>query len=257
MQRLGLRRHVPPRSRRQRCFVRGCRQRTLGRPHRRQDETRRRRLLGGRGDRRWRGRSLLHGWRNTRGRRTGRRLGRLDRSRRNLAGREEEHWIEVSLRILDPPNAEVDVRNGQLGDAARTDAADLLLFDHRRAAKYRERAEMDERHREALLGQQREGLAAGRHGSREGHRGIDRSQDGRAGRRADRNAAVLSRSLRVQLVEVERLEHRALHGPGPGVRLGGCGERQTGEDEGQKARVSLSVLQTMAQATTPVRRCQI
>ena len=253
--RLGLCRYVSRRSHPQRRLNRGRRQRTLGSLRRRQDDVRRRRLLGGRSDRhRW---SSLDRWRNRRRRGTGRRRGRLHWGRRNLGDLKEDQGIEVSLRILDAPNAEVDVRHGQLGDAARADAADLLPFGHRCAARHRERAEMDERHREALLGQQRKRLAAGRDGSREGHRGINRRQDGRARRRADRDATVLSRSLRVQLVEIEGLEDGALHGPGPGARRGGCGERQKGEDDGERARVSLSVLQTIAQATRPVFRCQI
>ena len=254
----GWRRHVSRRNRLQRRLGRWRRQWALRGFGRGQDAPRGRRLLRGGSDRRRRGRRyLLHRRRNRRGCGTGRRRGRLDRGRRNLGRRQEEQRIEVSLRILDPPNAEIDVRDGQLGDAARADSADFLALGHRCATKHRERAEMDERHGEPLRGQQRERLAAGRHGSRERHRGIDRSQDGRARRRADRDAAVLSRSLGVQLVEVEGLEHGALHGPRPCPRSGGCGERHAGEDGGQRAGVSLSVLQTMAQGTRLVCRCQI
>ena len=154
------------------------------------------------------------------------------------------------------PNAEVDVRHGQLGDAARADAADLLPFGHRCAARHRERAEMDSVTETPCAVSSDSVLPPDGHGSREGHRGINRRQDGRA-----RGEPIeMPRCCPGALGSARRRRRAGGRGPARATtrrRRGGSASANSSRMSGAESGVSLSVLQTMAQGTRPVCRCQI
>jgi hypothetical protein len=167
--------------------------------HRRRLGRRRRSLAGG----------FLGGGR----RRDRRRRRRVGRPGRRAFGQEEQR-IEVSLRVVGPPNPEMDVRHVVLGLATRPDGADVLGLADGVAAPNGDRPEMRQRHRQTVRGLNRQALAADgdasgirdRSGSRRGHvcaRGC-----------ADVDAPMLTRRIGVA-TEHERLEHRPVDRPRP------------------------------------------
>ena len=173
-----------------------------------------RRLLGGRlSGRRLLGRRLLLG-----GCRRGRRLrsgdrsgdGRLRGRRRRRgprcrSGRQEREWVEIPLRIGRLAHAQVDVGLVEFGRAARADRADGGALRHLGPLRNGDRAEMRQRDGETAGRVDRDDLAtrwnragkADSAGCRRDHR--------RARPRADVDAAMLARRVRVRPVEGERL----------------------------------------------------
>jgi hypothetical protein len=198
-----------------------ARARRRGRPHNRDDtrgRARRRRGLRGRRPSRSRSRRRRGSGPRSRHRR---RFGpgrhrRYGRDRR----REEEQRVEVSLRIGDTADAEVDVWDGKLRDSARPHRADHVALGHVHAAGDPQRAKVEQRRGVSVGGRDRKGLAAGRHGARKGDRPARRSDDRGSRCRTDVDAAMESALVRVG-AEAERAQDRPLHRPRPGVRCGG------------------------------------
>jgi hypothetical protein len=153
--------------------------------------------------------------------RSGRRRRSDGRRRFHRGRRQEQQRIEVSLRILDSTDAEVDERLSELGAGARPNGADDLTVLDRHPTRDHERPEVQQGHRKSLGRQKRQRLASVGDGPREGDRRVDRRAHRRPDGGANRDAAVLARRLGSQLVEEERLENRALHRPRPGSRDSG------------------------------------
>jgi hypothetical protein len=155
----------------------------------------RRRRHGGRSGRRLRGRRRPDGDRDARG--------------------QQRERIDVALRTRRDANPEVNVRNRELDLAARTDRADARALVHARTASDGDRAEVQERHRVAVLGLDRHALATVRDGAGE----ADGASCGRehGGARVTRNvdAAMLPRRVRVALAEREAAQDVAVGRPGP------------------------------------------
>jgi len=160
-------------------------------------------------------------WTDTDGRlrRRSRRRLLLARPRR-LAGfprREERERIDVTVWIGGQANAEMDVRLGPLGIAARADGADDLPLLDRRPHTHADRPQVDERDRIPVRGANRQAQPFVRKPAREGHDPARGSTDIRAARRADVDAPVLAPGVRV-FVGDERSQHRAVDRPAPGRR---------------------------------------
>ena len=213
--RLGRRRHVSRRSRLQRRLGRRRRQRALRGFGRGQDAPRRRRLLGGRSHRRRRGRRYLwHGRRNRRGRGTGRRRGRLDRGRRNL-GRRQEEQADRGIPADPRPAERRDRRTARSARRRRSGRRRPTSWP---SATVAPRSTENEPRWTSVT----ESLCAVSSESVLPPAGTvpakvtvasNRRQDGRARRRADRDAAVLSREPWGSARRSRRAEHGALHGP--------------------------------------------
>ena len=166
--------------------------------------------------RRWRQR---HGHRRRRGL-SGRRL----RGWRRLHRRWQElERVEVALGVGGTAHAEVHVRHGVLGYAARADGAHGGPFGDRRAAFDRQRSEMQQRHGVAVGRLDRDRAAARRHRPGERDQARGRRAHGGAKRRADVDAAVKAAGIGVG-AEAEPLQHRPLNRPDPAVRARGRNE---------------------------------
>jgi len=226
--------------RRRRCGRRPCRgSRTRGRSRRSRHcccrngglSRRRRRRRSGR----WRDRSSDGSSRSRRScgstrSRLGRRRGRLgrDRSRRRRRSgrrrrrggrrRQEGERVEVALLVRGRANAEMHVRPCLLGRSGRADRPDPIALGHHRALRHRERAEVREGDREPVGGQDRDALPARGHDPGERHLTAGGRNDGRPGRRADVDPAVLARGIRMRRVEREPGQDRPGGGPGPRPR---------------------------------------
>ena len=96
-----------------------------------------------------RDRSSLHRRRLLRRRLNGRRLRGLARRR------QERQRVDVTVRIRRVADAQVDVRLGPFGIAARADRADDVSFGDLRSDGHADRAEVDERDRPAVGGPNR------------------------------------------------------------------------------------------------------
>ena len=173
---------------------------------------------GGGRARRGRGRSHRRSGRSRsrRRRRCDGRSGRRSRRRRD-GRREEQQRIDVAVRILRAPNAEVDVWDVVLDLSARSDRADSRTLADRLAAPNACRTEMRQGHRVPVGRLDRHDLAADRHcaGVRDGARrryknGIPRSS-------ADVDSPVLARGVWI-VAEDEFLEYRTFDRPGPRSR---------------------------------------
>jgi hypothetical protein len=163
----------------------------------------------GRGDRSG-GRSLLRDRRRCLSR-------RLARRRRQERRRQERQRIEVALRLRGDPDPQVHVRLRQLRLAGWADRPDAVSLGDRRALGDRDRAEVGERDGIPVGRRDREALARGRDGARERHRPGRGRDDARACVRADVEAAMLARRVRMRGIENERLEDRPARRPGPGT----------------------------------------
>ena len=178
---------------------------------------------GGGRARRGRGRSHRRSRRSWSRRSWSRRRRRCDgrsgrRSRRRRDGRrEEQQRIDVAVRILSAPNAEVDVWDVVRDLSARSDRADGRALAYRLAAPHACRTKMRQGDRIAVGCLDRHGLAADRHraGERDGAR---RGRKDRLSRRsADVDSPVLACSVWI-VAEDEFLQYGAFHGPGPRSR---------------------------------------
>lgn len=156
----------------------------------------------------------------------GDRLGdRLLLRRRRRARRQHAQRVEVALLVGGSAYAEVDERLRRLHDAGRADGADDLPFGNRGAARNLDRAQVDERRGHSQARADRDALAAGRDGSREGDDTVDRRAHGRSRGRAEIDAAVLPCGVRMRPVERERAQDRPVDGPRPRV-CSGHGQRE-------------------------------
>ncbi len=211
-------------------------------PHRRRSRFRDRPGLGRRRD---------HD-RSRRGRRRRRRpwhrlrRRRLARRRWLYKRRQEEERVDVPLRLGGSADAQMHVRDGLLGHAARSDGGDRVPFAHRRPAPDRHGAEMEQRDGVAVRRLDRERPSASRHDPGERDDAARRRAHRGAGRRADVDPAVETTRVRIG-AEAERVQNRPLHRPGPPVRR--CGRDERGrrdaarESREQRADL-LPVLQT-------------
>jgi hypothetical protein len=157
-------------------------------------------------------------------RRSGRQCRRLDwrlRSRRrhrrgrHAALRQERQRIDVTLRVIGPPDAEVNIRHVVLRIAGGPDRRDRLAFGDAVVGVDPDRAEMQERDGKAVECPDGHGQAVG--GQSAGER------DSSAGRRGDsdlRVAADIDAGMAVLAVlgaaEVEAAQHRPVSRPRPG-----------------------------------------
>ncbi len=197
-----------------RCCRRRCRD---GRGRCRGNRRGRARRGGGR-----RARRRRHRGRRSRGRRDGCRR-RDDHRRRSRIGdgcgrrrgrtrRQQAEGIDVALLLRRTPDSEMDARDGLLGRSARSHRPDRRALRHRVALRDADRAEMDEGHREAVCGEDRDAAAV--RGQRPGER--DDARRGRADRRSacpgDVDATMLTTRVRVR-AEHERPQHRAVGRP--------------------------------------------
>ncbi len=181
--------------------------------------------------RRWSRRRLGRRRRRQRLRRGGSRGRRQRRSRghrrdRRRERRQEAEGIEVALVVRVHADAEVNVRNVELGRPARPDRPDRRALRDDGALRDVDRAEMRERDGERVGRKDRDALSA--RGHRPGERDLPgrRRDDGRARRGTDVDAAVLPTRVRVRRIERERREHRAGHGPRPRTRCRDAYQRQ-------------------------------
>jgi hypothetical protein len=170
------------------------------------------------------------------------------RQRRGCERRQKQQRIEVALWIGCAADAEVHVRNGQLGHAARADGANDIALGHRRVPGHAERAEMEQRRGVPVGGLDRQRLAARRHRSGERDRPAGWRDDRRPSRGADVDAAMEPGAVRIG-AKAERAQDRSVHRPGPGACSGRGGERRNGAACRQKREERpdpLPVLQTTA-----------
>ena len=203
---------------------RGCR-----RGGSRRDGSRRSRL--GRRGRRRRLRHR-HGGRNgcRRGRR--RRRGNGCGSRRGggrRPGRQQGLRIEVAVLVGRPPDAEVDVGPVDLGCPAGADRADDRALGDLVSLRHLDRAEVEQRHGEAVGRLDRDGAAVRRQRPGEGDRAARRRGHGRAGVAGDVDAAVLPAGVGV-VADGERPQDGAATGPGP------CRRRRREQERGRRRR---------------------
>ena len=187
--------------------------------------------------------------------------GRGNHRRRRSGRAERQHGdrIDVTLWIARRPHAEIDVRLGSVGDAARTDRADDGSLRDGRAPGHGDGTQVHERGRVAGRRLDRDRLAAGGHGARERHDACGRREHRRPARGAEIDAAVLPGRIRMRLVEREWAQDRTVHGPGPGLRTrdGKCA--RTDEQGGDSAHdLSSFVVKTENDTTVASRRrrCQ-
>jgi len=127
------------------------------------------------------------------------------------------------------PEAEVDVRRGDVRLAALTDRPDAVALRDRRALRHGDGAQVHERHRPAVARLDGHGLAVRRDRAGERDDARSRGADDRPVGAADVDAAVPARDERVVRVEREGSEDRAVRRPGPGAR-----RRDDGEHENER-----------------------
>ena len=170
----------------------------------------------------------------------GGRRRRLHRDRRHERGGrgdargQERQRVEVPLRVVSSPDAQVDVGLRHLGVAARTDRADDGALRDGCIARDGDRAEVRERHRVAVSGRDRDALPRRGHAAREGDAAGGGRKHRRAGVTADIHPAVLAGRVWVGRVEDERLQDGAGGGPRPGLA------RRREEERGEDRRKELT-----------------
>jgi hypothetical protein len=125
----------------------------------------------------------------------------------------------------------VNVRAAHLGLAGRSDGPDGIALGDCGAPGDRRRAEVDERHRQAVGGLDRDGLPVDRDGAGERDGPGDRRPHGHAGRSADVDAAMLAAEIGV-VAELERPQDGPVDGPCP--RAAGRHDRECGEHHEQQ-----------------------
>jgi hypothetical protein len=172
-----------------------------------------------------RGRSL-GGWRLHLGLRLGRR-----RLLRCAPGRQERQRVDVAVRVRGQADAQIDVRLGPLGLAARADRADDVALGDLGSDRDPDRAEMDERDRVPVLGTDRQAEPLLWKPAGEGDDSGRCGTDVRTGRGADVDPAVLAAGVRIPIGD-ERPEHRPVDRPGPGRGPGR--EHESGEESGDE-----------------------
>jgi hypothetical protein len=192
--------------------------------------------------RRWRGRRrlLARGSRSSRRRRArcGRRRGR--RRDGSTPRRKQRGWVDIRLRLASP-DAEVHVRDGELGLSGRPAGGDdVPLFDTG-ALPYAERSEVRERRSVSVAGHDRHGQAVRRNAARERHDARGRSAHGVRAAERDVDSPVLTGRVCVGS-NGEAAEDLAVCGPGPGpggrARNERARDREANAERGARCLVS-------------------
>ena len=172
-------------------------------------------------------------------RRRRRRGGRCGRRRRKRPVGQEDERIDVAVRILRTPDAQMNVRHVVLQGAARTDGGDRRSFTHRVTPLRSRRAEMRQRHRVAVASLNRQRPTADRHRACERDNPRDRRQHRGSRGSADVDTAVLAGRVGV-ITELELLHHRPVGRPRP--CCGGRREHEHGCDGRDQSSAHLGLL---------------
>jgi hypothetical protein len=170
----------------------------------------------------------------------GRGAARRRSRRRNRCGlrrsdprRQQCERIEITVRLRCHAHSEMDVRLGMLGVAARTDRADHVPFRDRRRHPNPDRPELDERHREAVRGTNRQRESRPRHEPRKADAAGGRGAYVGPRRRRDVDAAMLA--ARVGIVRrLEAAQHLSADRPRPCACRRRSSEREHDDAEEQK-----------------------
>jgi hypothetical protein len=175
---------------------------------------------------------LSDGAPGARGRRRRGRRRRVRRRRRDTR-RQQGHRIDVAVVVGREPDAEMDVRSVELRRSARADRRDGHPLVDGLTRTHGERAEVRERDGVSVLRADAQRQPVSRRRAREGDQTSRRRGDGRAGRAAHVDAAMLSSGIRMPAVEREGPEDRPVGRPRP--RGGGRrqGDREQ-DDEGNE-----------------------
>jgi hypothetical protein len=166
-----------------------------------------------------------------------RRSLRLDLNRccgSRLPSGKKQQRIEVPVRIRGQANTEMDIRLGPLRLSAGADRSHDLSFVHGRADPNRDRAEVDERDRIAVLGADREAEALARQLPGETDDSAGGRADLRPGRKADVDTAMLTSRIGV-VVGDEWSKHGPFHRPAPRGRSRSEHERGKHRDDNSVA----------------------
>ncbi len=167
--------------------------------------------------------------------RRGRRLRLGDRRRRGRDGRRGEgwqqaEWVDIAVGIRRHADTEVDVRRGRDLVGALADGSDDVALGDDAAAQDARRAELQQGHRIAVGGLNRDRVTAAWDRADERDRSRGRGEHRAAEPGADVDPAVLPRGVGVR-PERERAQHRSGRRPRPGV----CGRhRNQGRDQGRQ-----------------------
>ncbi len=195
---------------------------------------RRRRDPTGRGGRR---RGNGRGGRS-RGHRLADRLRRHRRRRRRRGRRRQElQRIGIPLRLGRDADAQMDVRLSDLDLTGGTDGGNGLPVDDGRVLGDFDRPEVGQRHGVPVGRDDRQALARGRDGAREGDRPGRGRHHGTTRGRPDVETAVLPGGIRVSWIEDERLEDWAVHRPRPRSRrscVQQCGDYRREQDSAHR-----------------------
>ena len=193
-----------------------------------------------------------------------RRSQRLRRRRRRSRGCGRRNWscggllprrqecqrVDVSLRIVGAPDAEMHVGDIELRLSRRPDRPDRLAVRDSVARVDDERTEMEQRDGEPVFGPDGDGSAVARQPAGEGDSPRRGSPDHRARNAADVDARVPALVV-LRAAEVERPQHRAVGGPGPG----GSGRRPQ-QAGGQHGEGRCLLRQHRSDRSRPVGCCQ-
>jgi len=182
------------------------------------------RQRGGRHGRRDCRRRLRDRWSGG-GRRYGNRCRCGSRRRSGRPRGEQAERVDVAVGIGGDPDAEVDVRRRRDHVGALADVADDRAFRDEAAAQDARRAELQQRHRKAVGGLDRDRPTAARDRADERDRPRGRSKHRAPELGADVDAAMLPARVAVR-AERERSQHRPRCRPDPGVCCRGGGERR-------------------------------
>ena len=147
------------------------------------------------------------------------------RRRIDSSGGEQRQRVDVPVLVRRHANAHVDVRLSRDPVLALADRADRRAFFDGVAAHDRGSAELQQRHRVAVVRPERHHAAPVRDAAHE----PDRAGHGRPNRRVDRggdvDSPVLPTRVRIAL-EHERAEHRTVDGPAPRARIRRANEQE-------------------------------
>jgi hypothetical protein len=185
------------------------------------------------------------GWSARGGRRRNGLLDGRGRSRRHglgcrRPGRQERQRVDVALVVGSRTHAEVHERLRRRHDTTRTDRADDRALAYLRSARHADRPEMNERHRVAERRLDRDGASSGRHHPGEGdHTGGGREHI--SSRRASEvDTAMLTRGVRMGMVEREPTQDRPVDRPRPG--LSRRGQRQRAQHRKNESSMHATLL---------------
>jgi hypothetical protein len=137
---------------------------------------------------------------------------------RRRPGRQERQRVDIALVVGGRTHAEVHERLRRGHDAAQTDRADDCALAYLRSARHADRAEMNERDRVAERRLDRDGPPSRRNRPGERDDTARRREHIRTRRRSEVDTAMLTRGVRVGMVERERTQDRPVDRPRPGLR---------------------------------------